>query len=106
LSFVPDTEQRLWRNTHTQQSINWTRDKVRLQNQAGGTAGRSAYQIIQVWSRICWGSSARPYAACASGRERPDPAAVAALAHQCLRASPAELRDALGACPDLKPGLP
>ena len=22
----------------------------------GGTAGRSAYQIIQSWSRICWGS--------------------------------------------------
>ena len=32
-----------------------------------------------------------------------DPAAVAALAHQRLRATPAELRDALGACAELNP---
>src|SRR5215475_2106401 len=32
-----------------------------------------------------------------------DPVAVAALAHQQLRATPAELRDALGACTELNP---
>jgi transposase len=32
-----------------------------------------------------------------------DPAAVAALADQRLRATPAELRDALGACTELNP---
>src|SRR5215475_4378492 len=32
-----------------------------------------------------------------------DPAAVAGLAHQRLRATPAELRDALGACTELNP---
>jgi transposase len=32
-----------------------------------------------------------------------DPAAVAALAHQRLRATSAELRDALGACTELHP---
>src|SRR6202007_3456859 len=32
-----------------------------------------------------------------------DPAALAALADQCLHATPAQLRDALGACTELNP---
>src|SRR6516162_7387289 len=73
LSFVPDAEQRLWR-TLTRTRYQRTRDKVRLQNQL---------------EALLEGET--------------DPAALAALADQRLRATPAELRDALGACTELNP---
>jgi transposase len=100
LSFVPDTEQRLWR-TLTRTKYQRTRDKVRLQNQLEALLEEAHIKLSSLVSDLLGVSARRMLHALADGET--DPAAVAALAHQCLRASPAELRDALGACTGLNP---
>jgi len=100
LSFVPDTEQRLWR-TLTRTKYQRTRDKVRLQNQLEALLEEAHIKLSSLVSDLLGVSARRMLHALADGET--DPAAVAALAHQCLRASPAELRDALGACTELNP---
>src|SRR5437588_3316429 len=98
LSFVPDTEQRLWRTLT--RTVSTDAGQSPSAESTGGTAGRSAHQIRLV-SDLLGVSARRMLHALADGET--DPAAVAALAHQCLRATPAELRDALGACTELNP---
>ena len=63
---------------------------------------RKRTSSCRVWCRIC---SAPVRAACCrrSPMAKRDPAAVAALASQRLRATPEQLCDALGACTDLHP---
>ena len=100
LSFVPDTEQRLWRIL-TRTKYQRTRDKVRLQNQLEALLEEAHIKLSSLVSDLLGVSARRMLHALADGET--DPAAVAALAHQCLRASPAELRDALGACTELHP---
>ena len=100
LSFVPDGEQRLWRSlTHTRYQR--TRDKVRLQNQLEAFLEEAHIKLSSLVSDLLGASARRMLQALAEGES--DPAALAALADKRLRATPAELRDALGACTELNP---
>src|SRR5438105_4978385 len=100
LSFVPDTQQRLWR-TLTRTRYQRTRDKVRLQNQLEALLEEAHIKLSSLVSDLLGVSARRMLHALAEGET--DPAALAALAHQRLRATSAELRDALGACTELNP---
>ncbi len=100
LSFVPDPEQRLWR-TLTRTRHQRTRDKVRLQNQLEALLEEAHIKLSSLVSDLLGASARRMLHALAEGET--DPAALAALADQRLRATPAELRDALGRCTELNP---
>src|SRR6201987_3315538 len=100
LSFVPDTEQRLWR-TLTRTRYQRTRDKVRLHNQLEALLEEAHIKLSSLVSDLLGASARRMLHALAEGAT--DPAALAALADQHLRATSAELRDALGACTQLNP---
>jgi transposase len=100
LSFVPDTEQLLWR-TITRTKYQRTRDKVRLQNQLEALLEEAHIKLSSLVSDLLGASARRMLTALADGET--DPAILAALAHQGLRATPAQLHDALSACTDLKP---
>jgi transposase len=100
LSFVPDTEQRLWR-TLTRTRYQRTRDKVRLQNQLEALLEEAHIKLSSLVSDLLGASARRMLKALADGET--DPATVAALADQRLRATPAQLHDALGACTELNP---
>ena len=102
LSFVPDAEQRLWR-TLTRTRYQRTRDKVRLQNQLEALLEEAHIKLSSLVSDLLGASARRMLKALADGET--DPAALAALAEQRLRATPAQLHDALGACTELNPGL-
>ena len=99
LSFVPDAEQRLWR-TLTRTRYQRTRDKVRLQNQLEALLEEVHIKLSSLLRSV--GRSARRMLKALEDGET-DPAALAALADQRLRATPAQLRDALGACTELNP---
>jgi transposase len=100
LSFVPDVEQRLWR-TLTRTRYQLTRDKVRLQNQLEALLEAAHIKLSSLVSDLLGASALRMLKALADGET--DPAALAALADQRLRATPAQLHDALGACTELNP---
>jgi transposase len=100
LSFVPDPEQRLWRSI-TRTKYQLTRNKVRLQNQLEALLEEAHIKLSSLVSDLLGASGRRMLKALAEGET--DPLAVAALADQRLRATSAELRDALGACADLNP---
>src|SRR5438309_2387795 len=100
LSFVPDTQQRLWR-TLTRTRYQRTRDKVRLQNQLEALLEEAHIKLSSLVSDLLGASARRMLKALAEGET--DPAALAALADQRLRATPAQLQDALGACTELNP---
>src|SRR5262245_30776439 len=100
LSFVPDTEQRLWR-TLTRTKYQRTRDRVRLQNQLEALLEEAHIKLSSLVSDLLGASARRMLKALADGET--DPAALAALADQRLRATPAQLHDALGACTELNP---
>jgi transposase len=100
LSFVPDAEQRLWRSI-TRTKYQLTRNKVRLQNQLEALLEEAHIKLSSLVSDLLGASARRMLKALAEGET--DPMAVAALADQRLRATPAELRDALGACTELNP---
>src|SRR6266853_483282 len=100
LSFVPDAEQRLWR-TLTRTRYQRTRDKVRLQNQLEALLEEAHIKLSSLVSDLLGASARRMLKALADGET--NPAALAVLAHERLRATPEQLCDALGACIDLKP---
>jgi transposase len=100
LSFVPDPEQRLWR-TVTRKKYQLRRDRARLQNQLESLLEEAHIKLSSLVSDLLGASSRRRLKALAEGET--DPAALAALADQKLRATPEQLCDALGACTDLKP---
>src|SRR5258708_6457853 len=100
LSFVPDAEQRLWR-TVTRRKYQLTRDRVRLQNQVESLLEEDHIKLSSLVSDLLGASARRMLKALAEGET--NPAALAALADQKLRATPEQLCDALGACTDLKP---
>jgi transposase len=100
LSFVPDAEQRLWR-TLTRTRYQRTRDKVRLQNQLEALLEEAHIKLSSLVSDLLGASARRMLRALADGES--DPAALAALADQRLRATPAQLHDALGACTEINP---
>jgi transposase len=100
LSFVPDTEQRLWRTlTHTRYQR--TREKVRLQNQLEALLEEAHIKLSSLVSDLLGASARRMLKALAEGET--DPATLATLGDRRLRATPAELHDALGACTELNP---
>jgi transposase len=100
LSFVPDPEQRLWR-TVTRKKYQLRRDRVRLQNQLESLLEEAHIKLSSLVSDLLGASSRRMLNALAEGET--NPAALAALADQKLRATPEQLCDALGACTNLKP---
>src|SRR2546426_1608299 len=100
LSFVPDAEQRLWR-TVTRRKYQLTRDRVRLQNQLESLLEEAHIKLSSLVSNLLGLSARRMLKALAEGET--NPAALAALADERLRATPEQLCDALGACTDLKP---
>jgi transposase len=100
LSFVPDAEQRLWR-TVTRKKNQLRRDRVRLHNQLESLLEEAHIKLSSLVSDLLGASARRMLKALADGET--NPAALAALADQKLRATPEQLCDALGVCTDLKP---
>jgi len=100
LSFVPDAEQRLWR-TVTRKKNQLRRDRVRLHNQLESLLEEAHIKLSSLVSDLLGASARRMLKALADGET--NPAALAALADQKLRATPEQLCDALGACTNLKP---
>jgi len=100
LSFVPDGEQRLWR-TVTRTKYQLRRNKVRLHNQLEALLEEAHIKLSRLVSDLLGASARRMLKAIADGET--NPATLAALGDQRLRATPAQLRDALGACTELNP---
>lgn len=100
LSFVPDVEQRLWRAI-TRRKYQLTRDKVRLQNQLEALLEEAHIKLSSLVSDLLGASARRMLKALAEGET--NPAALAAMADKNLRATQAQLCDALDACAELKP---
>jgi len=100
LSFVPDAEQRLWR-TVMRRKYQLTRNRVQLHNRLESLLEEAAIKLSSLVSDLLGTSSRRMLKAVADGVT--DPAALAALADVKLRATPAQLCDALGACTGLQP---
>src|SRR6266446_5075180 len=100
LSFVPDVEQRLWR-TVTHKKYQLRRDHVRLQNQLESLLEEAHIKLSSLVSDLLGVSARRMLKALAEGET--DPSALAAMAHKQLRATQAQLCDALGACAELTP---
>jgi transposase len=97
---VPDAEQRLWR-TVTRKKYQLRRERVRLHNQLESLLEEAHIKLSSLVSDLLGASALRMLKALADGET--NPAALAALADQKLRATPEQLCDALGACTDLKP---
>lgn len=100
LSFVPEVEQRLWR-TVTRRKYQLTGNRVSLQNRLECLLEEAHIKVSSLVSDLFGASARRMLQAVADGET--NPAAVAGLASQRLRATPDQLRDALGACTDLHP---
>ena len=98
LSFVPDAEQRLWR-TVMRRKYQITRSRVQLHNRLESLLEEAHIKVSSVVSDLLGTSARRMLHAVGDGET--DPAALAALADQRLRATPEQLRDAFGACADL-----
>src|SRR6202790_2256111 len=98
LSFVPDTEQRLWR-TVTRKKYQLRRDRVRLHNQLESLLEEAHIKLSSFVSDLLGVSAQRMLKALADGET--NPATLAALADQKLRATQEQLCDALGACTEL-----
>ena len=98
LSFVPDAEQRLWR-TVTRKKYQLRRDRVRLQNQVEALLEEAHIKLSSLVTDLLGLSARRMLKALAEGET--NPAALAALADERLRATPEQLCDALGACTEL-----
>ncbi len=100
LSFVPDAEQRLWR-TVMRRKCQLTRNRVQLQNRLEALLEEAHIKLSSLVSDLLGASARRMLKALADGET--DPAALASLADKNLRATPAQLCDALGACTELNP---
>jgi transposase len=100
LSFVPDPEQRLWR-TLTRTRCQRSHDKVRLQGQLEALLEEAHIKLSSFVSDLLGASARRMLKAIAEGET--DPSALASLGDKRLRATSAQLCDALGACTELNP---
>jgi transposase len=96
LSYVPEAEQRCWR-TLTRTKYQLTRDKVRLQSQLESLLEECQIKLSSVVSDLLGASGQRILHALAQGET--DPARLAKLGDKRLRASDAELKDALSGQP-------
>ncbi len=100
LSFVPDTEQRLWRTVMRRKS-QMTRNRVQLQNRLECLLEEAHLKVSSLVSDLLGASARRMLQALADGET--NPATLAGLASRRLRATPDQLCDALSACTDLHP---
>src|SRR5687768_6806937 len=100
LSFVPDAEQRLWR-TVMRRKYQITRNRVQLHNRLESLLEEAHIKLSSLVSDLLGTSARRMLQALADGET--DPATLAALADQRLRATAAQLSDALRACATLNP---
>jgi transposase len=100
LSFVPDPEQRLWR-TVTRRKLQLRRMRVRMQNQLEALLEEAHIKLSSFVSDLLGVSARRMMHAIAKGET--DLAVLAAMADKRLRATSAQLCDALGACTELNP---
>jgi transposase len=98
LSFVPDAEQRLWR-TVKRKKVQLTRLRAGLQNQLEALLEEAHIKLSSFVSDRLGASARRMLQALAEGETNPE--ALAGLADKRLRATPEQLRDALGACTEL-----
>jgi transposase len=96
LSFVPDTEQRLWR-TVMRRRYQLARNRVQLHNRLDALLEEAHLKLSSLVSDLLGTSARRMLQAVADGADAP--ADVAALADQRLRATPDQLADALDASP-------
>jgi len=96
----PDAEQRLWR-TVMRRKYQLTRNRVQLQNRLEALLEEAHIKLSSLVSDLLGASARRMLKALADGET--DPAALASLADKNLRATPAQLCDALGACTELNP---
>lgn len=92
LSFVPEAEQRCWR-TLTRTKYQLTRDRVRLQSQLESLLEECQIKLSSVVSDLLGASGRRILRAIAKGET--NPVRLADLGDRRLRASEAELTDAL-----------
>src|SRR5437016_3406053 len=97
LSFVPDGEQRTWRNM-TRMKTQLTRDRVRLQNQMECLLEEMRIKLSIVVSDLLGGSGLRMLRALADGET--DPKKLAALGDDRLKCSEEQLVDALTGRPE------
>ena len=102
LSFVPDAEQRLWR-TVMRRKHQVTRNRVQFQNRLEALLEEADIKLSSLVSDLLGLSARRILQALAEGET--DAATLATLADQRLRATPEQLRDALGACTNLNPSI-
>lgn len=100
LSFVPEAEQRLWR-TVMRRKYQLTRDRVQLQNRLESLLEETHIKLSSLVSDLLGASARRMLKALADGET--NPTALAALADKKLRATQAQLCDALAACTELNP---
>lgn len=100
LSFVPDTEPRLWR-TVMRRKYQVTRSRVPVQHRWECLLEKAHIKLSSLVSDRRGASARRMLQALADGET--NPATLATLADQRLRATQDQLRDALGACTDLPP---
>lgn len=100
LSFVPEPEQRLWR-TVMRRKNQLTRNRVQLQNRLESLLEEAHLKLSSLVSDLLGLSARRMMQAIADGET--EPAHLAALADRRLRATPEQLRDALGASATLNP---
>jgi transposase len=98
LSFVPDPEQRLLR-TVTRRKHQLTRAKVGFKNQLESLLEQAHIKLSSFVSDLLGVSARRMLKALAEGES--NPVALAAMADRGLRATPEQLRDALGASAQL-----
>src|SRR5215471_2126128 len=98
LSLVPDPEQRLLR-TITRRRYQLTRAKVSFKNQLESLLEQAHVKLSSFVTDLLGVSARRMLRALADGDT--DPAKIAALADSRLRATPEQLRDALGACSEM-----
>ena len=100
LSFVPDVEQRLQRTVmRTKNQLRG--NQVQVQNRLEALLEEAQIKLSSLVSDLLGVSGRRMLKALANGET--NPAALAALAHHTLRATPEQLSDALEACRDLHP---
>lgn len=92
LSFVPDGEQRIWRNM-TRMKLQLTRDRVRLQNQMECLLEEMRIKLSIVVSDLLGASGLRILHALAQGET--DPKKLALLGDERLRCTEEQLVDAL-----------
>lgn len=100
LSFVPEPEQRLWR-TISHKKYQLTQQVGRVQNQLEAQLEEAHIKLSSMITDLLGVSGRRMLQALAEGET--EPAKLASLADHRLRATPEQLRDALGAVTDLNP---